>query len=187
MTAKKERRKRACKEIVSICMRTLVQNQIKTDSSMFEDLIRSKARECEVERESLPSLSVFLEDIQSKVLETEFIPHDTKENLLKEIGSLQDSVKGVQPTEMIVESKSFGILGSSLFAIMAVAVLTLLAVYSSSTIFNAIELPLENVFTAIGISLLSIMAVAIAYWSISKGEGKETEKKSQTVRGDRGI
>ena len=154
---------------------------------MFEDLIRSKARECEVERESLPSLSVFLEDIQSKVLETEYIPRDTKENLLKEIGSLQDSVKKVQPTKMIVESESFGILGSSLFAVMAVAVMTLFAVYSASTVFNIVELPLENVFIAIGISVLSILAIALAYWSGSKGESKETGKKSQTVKGDKGI
>lgn len=187
VTAKKERRKTACREVVSITMRTLVHNQIKPTPSLFEDLIRSKARECEVKRESLPSLSVFLEDIQSKILENEFIPHDTKENLLKEIGNLQNSVKKTQPEETAVESEIIGILGSSLFAFMSVAVLILFVVYLASEAFGAVELPPQSVLMTIGISVVSIIAAALGYWSVGRKESNGTEEKSQRVHGDTGV
>jgi len=143
---------------------------------MFEDLIKSKARECEVEREKLPSPSVFLEDIQTKILENEYIPRETKEKLLKDIGNLQETLEtGESP--MVVESETTGIVGSSLFAFMTVNVLILTILFVALNIYGPLGLLPQSVIAPMVISMLSILATALAYWTRSAREKKVTSKE----------
>lgn len=179
VTAKKERRKNAFKEAIAICLRTFIQNQINPTPSQLEELLQSKAREHSVERRNLPSVSVLLGDVQSRILELEFIPRDTKERVLEEIGNLRQQILVEVAVE--AETETTEIIGGFLFAFMTMSVLYL--VVMTAIKLGGIEISSEPVLEALLFALGGLTAAAIGIRTTSKEE-KPKEDKNES-RDDR--
>lgn len=179
VTAKKERRKSAYKEIVSICLKTLYHNEINPTHSMLEELIRSKAREYEVERKNLPSVSILLEDMASKILGHEFIEREKKEELLQNIdGIRQEMLEEVTVEE---EADATEILGSAIFAFMTLSVLILLLVYTVSLI--GFEISSSDIVSSVAFALGILTSIALALSTKSRKESKRLPNVRKTEHG----
>lgn len=177
VTAKKEREKNAYKEIVSISLRTIIQNQINPTYSMLEVLVNSKSREYEVERKNLPSVSVLLEDMASKILENEFIPHDIKEKLLDNIDVVRQQILKEKKVTVEKESETPAIVESALLGFLTLSVLLLLMVYVVTSVLE-VTFTTSDMILSIAVGVLSLAAVAIGYISVTmkkeKPESNET-------------
>lgn len=127
---------------------------------MIEDLIQSKARECEIDRDRFPSLTVFLEDSLSKVLETEFIPIETKKRIINEISNIREKIeKSNLPPKKESED---GLIGSFMFSIMTIAVVLLVFAYLSTYVFGLVGLNSQTIIIAVVIAVVFMIAAALA-------------------------
>ena len=175
VTASKERKKNAYKEIVSVCVRALVQGKFNPTCSVLEDVIKSKAREHEVELEKLPSVSVLLEDVTSKILENEFIPNDTKQNLLDYIAEIRKGMVEKKETLVEEESETNVIVENALFAFMTLSVLTLVIVIAG--ISSGLTITTSSVIMSLLGAILALIATTLG---LSSKEQKR-KKKSKTT------
>jgi len=89
--ARRERERTAYREIISIMVKLVAHEQINPNLDVISGLIRSKAREYNVNID-IPSLPTIFEDVMTKFVENEFISQDVKKNLIDKVLSLQEEV-----------------------------------------------------------------------------------------------
>ena len=88
---RRERERTAYREIVSITAKLVTYEKFNQNLDVINGLIRSKAREYNVNID-ISSLPMIFEDIMTKFVENEFISQDVKKNLVDKVLSLQEEV-----------------------------------------------------------------------------------------------
>jgi hypothetical protein len=88
---RRERERTAYREIISIMAKLVAHEQINPNLDVISGLIRSKAREYNVNID-ISSLPAIFEDVMTKFVENEFISQDVKKNLIDKVLSLQEEV-----------------------------------------------------------------------------------------------
>ena len=86
-----ERKAAARRDIVSAISRLIAHNQLDLNLDIIQGLIRSKAREFNLNFESMPNPIAIFEDAMTKFIENEFMSQETKKELINRVLSIQQS------------------------------------------------------------------------------------------------
>lgn len=97
-TARAERTRRAHKDVVTAIAKVLAQGQACVDLPVIESLLRTKAREYDVDLSIVDELPKMVEDLAARFAENEFIPPKTKQNLLQKAFALRRLGENRRPT-----------------------------------------------------------------------------------------
>lgn len=98
MTARGERTRRAHKDVVTAIAKVLAQGQTRVDLPVIESLLKTKAREYDVDLSIADELPKIVEDLAAGFTESEFIPPRTRQNLLQKAFALQRLGENRRPT-----------------------------------------------------------------------------------------
>jgi hypothetical protein len=88
-TARAERTRRAHKDVVTVIAKVLAQGQARVDLPVIESLLKTKAREYDVDLSIVDELPKIVEDLAARFTESEFIPPRTRQNLLQKAFGLR--------------------------------------------------------------------------------------------------
>jgi hypothetical protein len=97
-TARAERTRRARKDVVTAIAKVLAQGQARVDLPVIESLLRTKAREYDVDLSTIDELPRIVEDLAARFTESEFIPPRTRQNLLQKAFALRRLGEDRRPT-----------------------------------------------------------------------------------------
>jgi hypothetical protein len=97
-TACGERTRRAHKDVVTAIAKLLAQGQARVDLPVIESVLKTKAREYNVNLSIADELPRIVEDLAARFTESEFIPPRTRQNLLKKAFALQRLGESRRPT-----------------------------------------------------------------------------------------
>lgn len=97
-TARRERERRAHKDAVTAIGKLLAEGQARVDLPVIESVLRTKAREYNVNLSIADELPRIVEDVAARFAESEFIPPRTRQNLLKKAFALQPLGESRSPT-----------------------------------------------------------------------------------------
>jgi hypothetical protein len=97
-TARGERTRRAHEDVVTVIAKVLAQGQARVDLPVIESLLKSKAREYDVNLSIADELPKIVEDLAARFTESEFIPPRTRQNLLQKAFALQRLGESRRPT-----------------------------------------------------------------------------------------
>lgn len=87
--AAQERRKIAEKEVVELAYKLFVNDRALPDEEILRQIISSKAREHRVSAKRMPSLTMLMEDVTTKIVENDFIPAGAKKRTMQRIAVFQ--------------------------------------------------------------------------------------------------
>jgi ABC-type multidrug transport system fused ATPase/permease subunit len=129
---RRERERTAYREIISIMVKLMTYEQINPNLDVINGVIRSKAREYDVNID-ISSLPAIFEDVMTKFVENEFISQDVKKDLIDKMLSLQKEVleaKEAKEAAVRVEEATTTDLSSTVVAMLGViaAVIGIIAV-----------------------------------------------------------
>jgi hypothetical protein len=97
-TARGERTRRAHKDVVTVIAKLLAQGEARVDLPLMESVLKSKAREYDVNLSVADELPGIAEDVVARVTESEFITPKTRQNLLQKASALQRLGESRRPT-----------------------------------------------------------------------------------------
>ena len=97
-TARGERTLRAHKDVVTAIAKVLAQGQARVDLPVIESLLKTKAREYDVDLSIADELPKIVEDLAARLTESEFIPPRTRQNLLQKAFALRRLGESRRPT-----------------------------------------------------------------------------------------
>jgi hypothetical protein len=97
-TARGERTRHAHRDVVTAIAKLLAQGQARVDLPVIESLLKTKAREYDVNLSIADELSRIVEDLAVRLTESEFITPRTRQNLLRKAFALQQLGKSRNPT-----------------------------------------------------------------------------------------
>jgi hypothetical protein len=97
-TARGERTRRAHKDVVTAIAKVLAQGQARVDLPVIESLLKTKAREYDVDLSIVDELPKIVEDLAARFTESEFIPPRTRQNLLQKAFALRRLGESRRPT-----------------------------------------------------------------------------------------
>ena len=97
-TARGERTRRAHKDVVTAIAKVLAQGQARVDLPVIESLLKTKAREYDVDLSITDELPKIVEDLAAGFTESEFIPPRTRQSLLQKAFALQRLGESRRPT-----------------------------------------------------------------------------------------
>lgn len=86
-----ERKAAARRDLVSSVSRLVAHDQLDVNQEIIQGLIRSKAREYNINFENMPNPIAIFEDSMTKFIENEFMSQETKKGLINKILSVQRS------------------------------------------------------------------------------------------------
>jgi len=86
-----ERKAAAHRDLVSSVSRLIAHDQLDVKPDIIKGLIRSKAREYNINFESMPNPIAIFEDSMTKFIENEFMSQETKRELINRVLSVQQS------------------------------------------------------------------------------------------------
>jgi hypothetical protein len=96
--ARGERTRRAHKDVVTVIAKLLAQGEARVDLPLMESVLKSKAREYDVNLSIADELPGIAEDVVARVTESEFITPKTRQNLLQKASALQRLGENRRPT-----------------------------------------------------------------------------------------
>jgi hypothetical protein len=96
--ARGERTRRAHKDVVTVIAKLLAQGEARVDLPLMESVLKSKAREYDVNLSVVDELPGIAEDVVARVTESEFITPKTRQNLLQKASALQRLGENRRPT-----------------------------------------------------------------------------------------
>ena len=173
--AKREKRKASYKEIITILIRSLTQSQINIKPEELDRIVRSKCRNCGINRSDLVSDIEIADDIFTNILENEFIAPQEKAKILSDIDELITKIPVPEVTEEVtrtIESPQAFI--SVLMAILGT--ITAMAVFMTMTPLPAPEIKLTDIELVSTIAaVIGGMIIALALFSF-EGSSRRTKK-----------
>ncbi|MDO8725611.1 MAG: restriction endonuclease [Candidatus Methanoperedens sp.] len=98
-----ERKAAVRRDLVSSVSRLVAHDQLDVNQEIIQGLIRSKAREYNINFENMPNPIAIFEDSMTKFIENEFMSQETKKGLINKILSVQRSY--LDTAKIIGESK----------------------------------------------------------------------------------
>jgi hypothetical protein len=150
--ASEERRKTAIRECITVTFKTLVNEQVRADTSVLRDIVNSKAREHEVDIKEMPTIPMILEDVTTRLMENDFVPRDVKLSVMKTLSDLKEQTTERKPSEDLAFSAPRQLridalrdLASSLVASLSVA--SILSVFGGERFIPAVP-------AAVGVALV---------------------------------
>jgi hypothetical protein len=96
--ARGERTRHAHKDVVTMVAKLLAQGQARVDLPVIESVLKTKAREYDVNRSIADELPKIVEDIVARFTESEFITPKVRQNLLQKAFALQRLGESRRPT-----------------------------------------------------------------------------------------
>lgn len=179
---RRERERTAYREIVSIMAKLVTHEQINPNLGVINGLIRSKAREYNVNVD-ISSLPAIFEDVMTKFVENEFISQDVKKNLIDKVLSLQkETLESKETKEAAVRVQEpsmadrYRILLSTFTAIF-VTIVTILAIVRAMPTKVVIE------EASVIIATITVGIVTLFFYVRTTEERKEKEKESARYGG----
>jgi hypothetical protein len=97
-TARGQRTRHAHEDVVTAIAKILAQGQARVDLPVIESLLKTKAREYDVNLSINDELPKIVEDLAARFTESEFIPPKTRQTLLKKAFALQGLGESRRPT-----------------------------------------------------------------------------------------
>jgi hypothetical protein len=97
-TARGERTRRAHRDVVTAIAKLLAEGQARVDLPVIESVLKTKARDYNVNLPFADELPGIVEDVAARFTESEFIPPRTRQNLLKKAFALQRLGESRRPT-----------------------------------------------------------------------------------------
>lgn len=96
-SARKEKERHAHKDIVAVLARILAQGQDSLDLSVVQSLLKSKAREYDINLSTVDELPKIAEDLVVKFTESEFISPEDRHKLIEKVMLLQEKFERKEP------------------------------------------------------------------------------------------
>lgn len=96
-SARKEREKHAHKDIIVVLARILAQGQDSLDLPVVQSLLKSKAREYDINLSTVDELPKIAEDLVVKFTESEFITPEARHKLIEKVMLLQEKFERKEP------------------------------------------------------------------------------------------
>ena len=181
--AAKERAKTARKEILHSFLKAFVHDELEPKLDLANSLIRSKAREHEVNLGSLPTVPIFVEDLIASVAENDFISVEEKRNLLAKLESFQRGlVERPRSIVLPTATESIGrerlLVGLEVLISMAAGIAVVVSVlYSGSFAING----LTQILPAIAVVSVTAVTAALYTYGRSRIEREDTLKATEVT------
>jgi len=188
--ASKEREKTAHREIVSLIAKLIAHEEIKPNFDIFNGLIKSKAREYNVNLD-VSYIPTIFEDVMAKFIENEFISQNVKKTLIDKVQLTQNEIFEAKETKEATFSEKddlfyekykilFSTLSITLIAILAT--LPIIILIQKIVIPETVELPTLSFTREFGISIIvaitTIIVATIIFYTNKMEEMKSKERKN---------
>lgn len=173
---RREKERTAYREIVSIVAKLVAHEQINPNLDIINGLIRSKAREYNVNID-ISSLPAIFEDVMTKFVENEFISQDTKKNLIDKVLSSQKEVLEAKEAK----EAAFGVEEATTTDLGTVAVILgtmVVAVTISVIVATRTALPTVSIAPFTIIAALTAIFITLFFYRGLTEETKEKEVES---------
>lgn len=178
---RRERERTAYKEIISIMAKLVAHEQINPNLDVISGLIRSKAREYNVNID-ISSLPIIFEDVMTKFVENEFISQDVKKNLIDKVLSLQkETLEAKETKEAAVRMQE-----PSMADIYRILLSTITAILAAIGVILTIGITMPTEIMIEGISVIAVITVVITtlfFYLRTTEERKEKETESERYGG----
>lgn len=165
-----ERRAAVRRDIVSAVSRLMAHNQLDVTPDIIQGLIRSKAREFNINFENISNPIAILEDSMTKFIENEFMSQETKKELINRVLSVQQSCLDVNK---IAEESKEEDKEEIPFQILISTIVSLIIGFSSLGLLGT-TFKTTNIFSFAGVLVTVISLTIILYLKILN----ERKKKS---------
>lgn len=184
-SARGERARHAHKDVVTVIAKLLAQGQARVDLPVIESVLKTKAREYDVNLSIADELPRIVEDIVARFTESEFITPKVRQNLLQKAFALQQLGESRRPTlkEALadLEESSRLIVGYSRRNTLLSAIVSLLAAIVTLAIITALIganiIGLLPVYTG---GICAAIAAAVAF-SLGEASRARRLKEARTL------
>lgn len=172
--ATKERKTAAHRDLVSSVSRLIANDQLDVNPDIIQALIRSKAREYNINLDNMPNPIAIFEDSMTKFIENEFMSQVTKRELINRVLTIQQSY--LDTAKIAEESKEEGMPFEILISTIAALITGILTISLSKSLSTTTVITTNIILFIIIIIVVVSGLTIILYFKIIEDRKKKSSE-----------